>query len=578
MTFLQIFYQYNFGLLSIGITIIATGILGFIVFLNNRKSATNQAFFSLSLVAIFYLVVNYLSYQAFSETLTLWSLRLVIFFATWYSFFVLHLSYVFPDEKVEFSKWYKFILIPLVILVSLLTLTPAVFPGIQTMAPVGQVSPAQEGPGIVFFGIMIVYLVGAGIFLLAKKTIRSKSIEKMQIRFLLAGSIITYSLLILFNFVLPVVFYNLLFIPFAPVFIFPFIVFTFYAIIKHRLFNVRVIATEVGVFLLLLVLIIEFINAQGLGQQIVSGIVLASAFVIGLVLIRSVLQEVKQREQIEILNLQLQKSVAELQKIDEMKTEFVSLASHQLRTPLTPIKGFSDMLRSGDIEGELKPQQKDAVEKIYISAQHMVDLIDDILDISKLEKEGGFNYQFQIDNPQAIIEKSVQDFQPQAQAKGLKLSFSASLNPYVKIKFDPIKLSEAIGNILSDSIKYTPEGNVWVKLHEDEDEVIISIKDTGVGIDQDDIPKIFQKFFRTKVVARLSTEGTGLGLYFTRRVIEDHEGHVWVESPGLQKGSEFTVKLPKLKEPEMTVHKTDTPAKSASLPSSPPPPTQPANL
>ena len=127
----------------------------------------------------------------------------------------------------------------------------------------------------------------------------------------------------------------------------------------------------------------------------------------------------------------------------------------------------------------------------------------------------------------------------------MSLSFESRLNPQVKIKFDPTKLSEAIENILSDSVKYTPAGNVWVKLFEDEDEVILSIRDTGIGIDKDDIPKIFQKFFRTKAVARLSTEGTGLGLYFTRRVLEDHGGHIWVESSGLEKGSEFIIKLPK---------------------------------
>ncbi len=558
MTFFQFFYQYKLDLFSAGIMVAISAILGFIVFINNRKSITNKTFFFLCITATFYTAVNYLSYQVSSAPLILFFIRLVIFSAIGHAFALFQLFYVFPKDEVKFPRWYKFILMPIVVFVAILTLTPVVFSGIAKIAPLGEVSQAKQGPGIILFATVIIILVAGGFFIFFRKMLKTSGLEKIQFKLVLTGSLINYSLLIVFNLILPVFFNILVFIPLGPLFILPFIIFTFYAIIKHRLFNVKVIATEIAVFLLLLILIIEFINAQGLGQQIVSGIVLASAFAIGLVLIRNVLQEVKQRELIEVLNLQLQKSVAELQKIDEMKTEFVSLASHQLRTPLTPIKGFSDMLRSGDIDGELKPQQKDAGEKIYISAQHMVDLIDDILDISKLEKEGGFHYQFQIANPQAIIEKAAQNFQMEAKVKGLNLSFSANLNPMVKIKFDPAKLSEAIGNILSDSIKYTLAGNVWVKLFEDEDEVIISIKDTGVGIDQEDIPKIFQKFFRTKAVARLSTEGTGLGLYFTRRVIEDHGGHIWVESPGLEKGSVFTLKFPKLM--EVKEQKIDIPA------------------
>jgi len=544
---ISIFNSQNFDLLAMGIIIAAYAIMGYVVFLNNKKSVTNITFLTYSLAAIFYTIVNYLSYHVHSEFLVLLFLRLVIFFATCHTFLLFQLSYVFPKEKVNFPAWYRFIVFPAILFVTLLTLTPFVFSGITELAPIGKVTQAQQAPGIILFGIAILGLVSAGLFNLSKKTITSQGLEKLQFTFVLIGSLITSISLIVFNFVLPVIFNNLLFIPFAPILIFPFIAFTAYAIIKHHLFNVKVIATEVAVFLLLLTLIIQFINAQGLSQEMVSAFVLVSALTIGLFLIQGVLKEVKQREQIGTLNVQLQRSIEELRKVDELKSDFVSLASHQLRTPLTAIKGYVDMLRAGDF-GALTGEQKDVSDKVFASSQRMVELIDDLLDVSKLEKEGGFSYKFQVGNPEEVFKAVVEEFQKPAREKGLSLSFASHVGPGINVKFDPEKLKEAISNVVSNSLKYTIEGGVTLSLTESTDMIILTIRDTGVGIDADDIPKIFQKFFRAKAVARLTTEGTGLGLYFTRAVIEDHGGHVWVESDGVGKGSTFIVKLPKVDE------------------------------
>lgn len=534
----------NADLFSIGVTSAAIGILGLVVFFSNSRSITNRTFLFFSIVTIVYGVFNFINYQIVLPDLILLFIRLTIFSAVWHTFSFFQLFYVFPEEKKQFSAYYKFLLVPFTVIVSFLTLTPLFFPRIE-QAPIGQVSTPVPAPGIFLFGITVIGLLVSGISLLIKKMLGGSKEQSRQLKFILIGTLITFALLITFNLIFPVLFNNVSFIPFAPLFIFPFIVFTAYAIIKHHLFDVKVIATEIAVFLLLFVLIIQFVNAEGLNQIIVSGIVLISTLAVGLFLIRSVLQEIKQREQIATLNLQLQRSIVELQKVDEVKSEFVSLASHQLRTPLTVIKGYVDMLRSGDFGG-LNEEQKDATQKVFISSERMVDLIDDLLNVSKLEKEGGFTYQFQAKSPIELVANIVEEFQQSAKEKGLMLSFTSHVNPDVRVKFDPDKLKEAVGNIISNSIKYTPQGSVAVSATEDEDAVTISVRDTGVGIAKDDIPKIFQKFFRSKAVARLTTEGTGLGLFFTRRVIEDHKGRVWVESEGVGKGSTFIVKLPKV--------------------------------
>ena len=150
----------------------------------------------------------------------LWFLRITIFFATLHAFSFFQLAYVFPKQQHKFSKKYKFLLIPTVIATSLLTLTPLVFSRIDQVA-IGQVTNPERGIGIVLFGIVVSILVTAGIFLLARKTIQAKDLQKHQLQIMSTGTAITFFCLIAFNFVFPVLFNNLILIPLAPIFFLP---------------------------------------------------------------------------------------------------------------------------------------------------------------------------------------------------------------------------------------------------------------------------------------------------------------------------------------------------------------------
>lgn len=368
-------------------------------------------------------------------------------------------------------------------------------------------------------------------------------LRKNQILYVLFGALIFAATSFVVSFLLPTFLGTFKFTVFDNFSFSIFLTFIVYAITRLHLFDIKVVTTELLTFGMWVFVLIRVFLADSLTERLANLGLLAILVLFGTFLIRSILKEVKNREQIETLNQQLQASIAELQKLDQLKSDFVNLASHQLRTPLTPIKGFSDMLRKGDV-GPLSEEQKDVADKIFISAERMVQLVNDFLDVSRLEKQGGFSYNFVLNNPEATIKKVVDDLQGQAKEKNLALSLDIKISPATKIRLDTLKFPDAISNIIQNAIKYTPRGNIWVKMSEDNDNVVIMVKDTGVGIDKDDIPKIFQKFFRTKEVSRI-TEGTGLGLYFTRRVIEDHGGHVWVQSEGLEKGTEFTVKVPK---------------------------------
>lgn len=444
-------------------------------------------------------------------------------------------------------------------------------------------------PGVGLFLYTLFFLITAltichRLFIAQKREILRE--KKLQLKYVLYGAIATLSISALTSFIFPI-FSIFQFAGLDSLGFLIFLAFVAYAIVKHHLLNIKVIATEIFVFVIWIFFLVRIFLVDALQEKLTAAGLLALLIVFGILLIKSVITEVKNRERIELLNQQLQKSLEQLRKIDELKTEFVSLASHQLRTPLTPIKGYADMLRKGDFGGPLgKPEQQQAVDNIYLSAQRMVELIDDLLDISKLEKEGGFTYNFQIGNPEVVVKKIVEEMQTQAKVKGLSLSFESTLSGEVKIKFDPLKFTDAVGNVINNALKYTKEGSVGVKLSEDDGHVLIFVKDTGVGISAEDIEKLFQKFFRGKEIARLATEGTGLGLYFTRRVIEDHGGRISVQSEGVGKGSEFTITIPKatgetpLQSPQAQSQPEpqpapQNPADDVPKPSSPPEPPQP---
>src|SRR3989344_33686 len=294
MSFLQ-----NLDLLSIGIAIAAIGILGFVVFLSNTRSATNRAFLLLSITAIFWGTINYLSYQFSSYALTLWFFRLVMFSAVWYCFSLFLFFYIFPKEHSELPKKYKLLSISIASLVSFLTLSPFVFSGIKELMPAGQVSIAQPGPGIFIFGITVLGFIGTGITVLVKKIRQTSGIEKTQAQLILLGAAITFSLYIIFNFILAAFFDNPRFIPFGAVFTLPLIAFTAYAIVKHRLFNVKVVATEVLIFILAVTVLFEAVSSKEPLKIASEFGIFVLVLIFGVLLIRSVRKEVKQREQME---------------------------------------------------------------------------------------------------------------------------------------------------------------------------------------------------------------------------------------------------------------------------------------
>ena len=228
--------------------------------------------------------------------------------------------------------------------------------------------------------------------------------------------------------------------------------------------------------------------------------------------------------------------------IERIKTEFVSLTAHQLRTPLSAIKWTLRMLLDGDL-GKITAEQRDFIEKTYQSNERMIFLINDLLDITRIE-EGRYLYKPVLADFEAICQFVINSFKEEIKKKEIKFEFKKPQKKLPQVKVDVERIRLTFNNLLDNAIRYTPAGGkVTVSLRHVKKEIELSIKDTGVGIPKDQQGRVFTKFFRGANVMRMATEGSGLGLFITKNIIEAHGGKIWFESEE-GKGATFYFTLP----------------------------------
>ena len=232
-------------------------------------------------------------------------------------------------------------------------------------------------------------------------------------------------------------------------------------------------------------------------------------------------------------------------EIDVLKTEFVSLASHQLRTPLTAIRWFIEELYNEEL-GALNPEQKDYVRQVMESNTRMIKLVNDLLDVSRLEAA-----RIKIDPKLTDLSKLAKDvvsyYLPVSRANNCQVIFKETDEVLPKIKIDPSLIREVLSNLISNAVKYshnkTGENSVFISMTKRSSDIMISVQDSGIGIPQKFQRRIFQKFFRADNVAKIDTGGTGFGLYISKMLVEASGGRIWFESEE-NKGTTFYFTLP----------------------------------
>ncbi len=224
------------------------------------------------------------------------------------------------------------------------------------------------------------------------------------------------------------------------------------------------------------------------------------------------------------------------------KSDFLANMSHELRTPLNSVIGFSEVLQD-QIFGELNQKQQEYVNNINGSGKHLLSLINDILDIAKIESG-----KMELDLSTFLLKDAINSamcmFKEKAMRHALKLAFEIEPNAGTEIEADPLKLKQILFNLLSNAVKFTPDGgSVSVSARRDGDFIEIAVADSGIGIKEEDLSKLFQTFTQLESGYTKEFEGTGLGLALTRQLVELHGGSIWVESE-IGKGSKFMFVIP----------------------------------
>lgn len=247
-------------------------------------------------------------------------------------------------------------------------------------------------------------------------------------------------------------------------------------------------------------------------------------------------------EHISIMINKLREAREREEEVNKMKTEILSIASHHLRTPLSALKWSLRIILDEEVGKINSLEQKDMLEKAYDSNERMIELVNDLLDVTRIE-EGRFGYSWSYGQIEDIIQEVVDESGPRVKKAGLEIFYSNPFKALPKIKMDPSKIRLVLSNLLDNAIKYTLKGEIGISVGYKNLEITINIKDTGIGIPAIEKPKVFTKFFRASNAAVFQSHGTGLGLFIVKSIVEKHGGKIWFESEENQ-GSKFSFSLP----------------------------------
>ncbi|MGB0757188.1 MAG: ATP-binding protein [Patescibacteria group bacterium] len=530
----------SFGEVEFALLVLVALVNLFLVSLVLRSRARRQdaIFFALfGISQTIWIMVNFFAINSTHES--------ILNFAKWtiaaaiphpLLFYLLTKSFLHNKSVIGLKRGFLFLF--LMVLMVFIARSPFLFTHLDTTR---HVPTPVAGPGMLLFAIYSLAFISLAIVTLVRSWRLAKGIVRQQWKFLGIGLITTVTLVLIFNFIYPVALQDLSSVRYGHLYTLPFVLFTSYAIIRHHLLNIRVIATELLVGALILVSLLEFITSPTLVDFIGNGLILTTTIVIGVMLVRSVVREIERRKQIESLAKELETANKKLKKLDEAKTEFLSITSHQLRTPLSSIKGYLSMIIAGDF-GNFNKEQNESLTRVYDEVERLARLVQVFLNVSRIES--GRLKIAQVDfDVKDLITDVVNQLHPIAQKKGLELDYVGA-GESLPFTGDSDKLKDVMVNLVDNAIKYTPAGKVWVTTEKKPDSVIVKVHDTGVGIDPEYAEHLFEKFSRAKGIAQIDAGGTGLGLFIVKKIIEGHGGSIAAKSQGEGKGTTFVVELP----------------------------------
>lgn len=535
-----------FSIIPIVVLVVIEAILALIVYLHNPRARANVSFAFFVISIISWTLSNYFADLYYSY---LWT-RLTYVGSLGIFYFFFQFVQNFPDRKDAYTAVIGRVVTGIFFILSVALILPS---GLLVVGVVPYDSGVNVTVGKYFFLIPL-YFVATLLLAFVKLATKLRTRvgqEKLQVQYLTLGFFISFGLGLAANLILPQLTGDYFYSQFGPYGLIFFIVLTALAIVRLNLLNITIITTEVFVVLLIVIQLGQLFFSPDVSTATVSIVVIVLTSVLSYFLVRSALREYRQAVQLTQLSKRLEEANVQLKHLDETKSEFVSIASHQLRTPLTVIKGYLSMLQEGTY-GKIPTDQQAPMEKVYVSANRLIELVENLLSVSRIES-GRMKYNYEQTSVTDMAVSVIDEISQKAKEKDLKLQFNRPKDDLPELMIDADKVRQVMMNLVDNAVKYTKRGSVIVSVrlagldsepHVTEPSVVFEVKDTGLGVRREDIDRLFQKFIRGQGSSLVHTEGTGLGLYVGRMMVEAHGGNIWVTSRGEGLGSVFAFSLP----------------------------------
>lgn len=567
--------------LLVTLIIVVNIFLSVLVYLTDKKSWTNKIFslfiFSVTLWILTAFLADSSKNEIYNTLFSKFAYASVVLSAINLFYF----SFNYPTEtkiKAVYNAWIILIGVPLFIL----TFT--------TNMVVSGIKSEPWGFTIIFgnlYYFFLIYILSSVLHSIIRFVLmwrKTKGEDKKKLIYLFIGLAIFILTSAFINFGLRAIVHSDEYYKLGNYSIIIFVSFVAFAIIKHKLFNIKVILTQTATGVVVLALLVQTLLSKSSSQWIINIIVLSLVSYGGYLLIKSVQDEIKKKEKLQELTTQLAQANAHLQELDKMKTEFVSLASHELFTPVSAIEGNLSMVLDEKLIEVKNAKLSQYLDRIYKSAKRLARLIADMLNISRIE-EGRLLVEKKETELSELIKQVIDEIKFKAEERKQKVVYKD--HQHLPTFADPDKVKEVVVNIIGNAIKYsknpgtitiwvervptTEVKQIWQGIEESlkssplsdqeaiksavdprmkellgDNQYLVRVKDEGIGIPKEELPKLFKKFHRVGDFSTAESQGTGLGLYISRALIELNHGRIWADSDGQGKGSTFSFTLPEL--------------------------------
>jgi signal transduction histidine kinase len=309
-------------------------------------------------------------------------------------------------------------------------------------------------------------------------------------------------------------------------------------------FRLRIIAIQTFVVYVAVASFVQIFLVDSAPLRVTSTIVTTLIVMFGVLVTHNTMVELRMREKGERLAKYLANTNTRLRDLDKQKTEFVSIASHQLRGPIATIIGYTSLIQDGSY-GPVNEKLNEPLSRIFESGRRISIMVDDFLNVTRIE-QGLMLYRKEPCDVNDVVRTAVEESRPIAEKHGLSVTYTPFTKDSVLLSADKTKLALVFQNLIDNAIKFTPNGSISVSLQESDthDRIFVTFSDTGVGISHEDIGNLFTKFNRASNANTASVYGAGLGLYIAREIIKAHDGWIHVSSGGLGHGATLTIELP----------------------------------